>query len=189
MNDTNSLLPPDHQWLTPPDVMTGEFCGLLPNGDINVFYKETGPRGGWGRIRQDDFIPGELKNLKQGCKIERFCGDATGPEGKKFTIRARKAPWYFQQKPITMSTKRQTIYYVIWLRTGQCVNGFHYPPKIHTQQNEDGSYCQPQVDEIPVSEGCYAMLGTERPYKFDNREGAQHIASNIPGARVEPWED
>jgi len=190
MTDANSVLPPGYRWVNPPNIMVGNFHGFLPGGDINIWYHET---TGWGRIEQKDFAPEELEQLEPGCKIERFCGDAIGPEGKKFMIRARKATGYPIQTPALATANRrsksQTIWHVIWLRTGQCVVRFSYPPIIHTQQNENGSYCRPQVNEIPVSECCYAVLGNERPYKFDSQEAAKYIASAIPGAKVELWED
>jgi|SRR3972149_433006 len=210
-----TILPPGYRWLAPPNIMVGDFHGFLPDGEVNVYYKEHGQHGAWGRIERNDFAPGELNQLELGCKIERFCGDITGPEGKKFIIRARKASWYTPtikvldppiMKRAISKTNRQTIYHVIWLHTGQCIIGFHYPPKLHNynepEPNEgfydpttgqcypSGSkYIDPAENEIAISETCYAVLGNERPYKFNNQEAAKHIASAIPGAKVELWED
>jgi hypothetical protein len=188
----NSILPPNHQWIGTPSVLIGDFCGFLPDDSINVFYPITGPRGGWGRINRNDFIPGELERLEPGCKIERFAGSAKGPKGEKFTIRARvnyshNRHYPIHQEPMPSKKSRvQTIYHVIWLRTGQCVIGFTYPPKLHTDETK---YLPPEKNEIPIAEACYAILGNERPYKFDNRESAEQVASAIPGGKVELWED
>jgi hypothetical protein len=71
--------------------------------------------------------------------------------------------------------------YVIWLSTGECVIGLGYPPsKLRPQQAlKEG--------EIRISETCVAIIGNEKPYKFQNRETAEHIASAIKKAISEPW--
>lgn len=76
-------------------------------------------------------------------------------------------------------------YHVIWLRSGQCVTGFSYPPQIHT--GGTSHYPKPKENEIAFSEGCYAVLGNERPYEFLSQDRAEFVASAIPGARVELW--
>ncbi len=202
-NLINSVLPPGHQWITPPHVMTGEFCGYLPGGEANIWYRDNG--GGWGRIRAEDFIPGELDKLEPKCKVERFCGEANGPKGKTLIIRARKALVSTMKRSVP--TKKGGTYYVIWLRTGQCVTGFAYPPKVwnHNEPEPDegtydpvtgqihpgqhGKYLNPGENEIPIAEACYAVIGNERPYTFDSHEAAKNVALAIPGAKVEPWAD
>lgn len=206
MSNVNSILPPGYTWTKPPDIMVGKVYSFTPNGGINVRYPAT---GGWGHIRADDFAPGEFEQIGLGCQIERFCGEIEGPEGKKFVILARKDPQkndiFIPRRPLmAKSPKHQKVYYVVWLRTGQCVTGFHYPPKVHNQNevSTEGFYdpttgeiypsgkpLPPGKDELAISEGCYAVLGNDYPYKFDTRDNAQYIASIIPEAKVEPWED
>lgn len=83
------------------------------------------------------------------------------------------------------------ISYVIWLSTGQCVTGLGYPPfKLQPQRAL-------REDEIQISETCCALIGNEKPYKFRERETAEHIALSIKKAipatrfscKVEMWED
>lgn len=87
--DADSLLPPGYRWLAPPSVMVGEFKGYLQGGEANIYYVDNGPRGGWGRIERHDFARGELERLEPGCHVERWCGDAEGPELRGFMVRAR----------------------------------------------------------------------------------------------------
>lgn len=194
MNNANLILLFGYQWVNPPTLMTGDFRGFLPNGDINVWYPET---TGWGRIERKHFLPGEPERLTPECKVERFCGHIQGPKGLRFTILARIAAWsgsiLLPRGP--MASKKplnQTTYYVIWLRTGQCVSGFRYPPKLHSidpKCSDTTKYVSPGDNELPIAEACYAILDNERPWKFDSLEGAKFIAQEIPGSKVEPWED
>ena len=79
---------------------------------------------------------------------------------------------------MAIQPKRRTFGQVVWLPNGQCILGFSYPPK-------EGWLLANY--EIPFAPKCHAIVGTEHPFVWRNRETAQHVADCV-GGRVELWE-